>query len=53
MSESPTEPSEPRKGDRAQERGRTVHGAAANAGHRVLAPDDAEVEAYLEKIRKG
>jgi GMP synthase (glutamine-hydrolysing) len=28
--------------------GRTVHGEAANAGHRVLAPDDAEVEAYLE-----
>ena len=34
---------------RAQtERGKTVHGEAANAGHRVLAPDDAEVEAYLE-----
>jgi GMP synthase (glutamine-hydrolysing) len=31
-----------------RERGRTVHGEAANAGHRVLAPDDAEVEAYLE-----
>ena len=31
-----------------EERGKTVHGAAANAGHRVLAPDDAEVEAYLE-----
>jgi len=29
-------------------RGKTVHGAEANAGHRVLAPDDAEVEAYLE-----
>ena len=29
-------------------RGKTVHGTAANAGHRVLAPDDAEVEAYLE-----
>ncbi len=29
-------------------RGKTVHGDAANAGHRVLAPDDAEVEAYLE-----
>ena len=29
-------------------RGTTVHGEAANAGHRVLAPDDAEVEAYLE-----
>ena len=31
-----------------QKRGKTVHGEAANAGHRVLAPDDAEVEAYLE-----
>jgi GMP synthase (glutamine-hydrolysing) len=31
-----------------QTRGKTVHGEAANAGHRVLAPDDAEVEAYLE-----
>jgi len=31
-----------------REHGRTVHGEAANAGHRVLAPDDAEVEAYLE-----
>jgi GMP synthase (glutamine-hydrolysing) len=30
------------------QRGKTVHGDAANAGHRVLAPDDAEVEAYLE-----
>ncbi len=29
-------------------RGKTVHGAAANTGHRVLASDDAEVEAYLE-----
>ncbi|HEY7332344.1 MAG TPA: glutamine-hydrolyzing GMP synthase, partial [Candidatus Limnocylindria bacterium] len=33
----------------ARDRGRTVHGEAANAGHRVLAPDDAEVEAYLEQ----
>jgi GMP synthase (glutamine-hydrolysing) len=33
----------------APQRGRTVHGEAANAGHRVLAPDDAEVEAYLEQ----
>jgi GMP synthase (glutamine-hydrolysing) len=32
----------------AAKRGKTVHGEAANAGHRVLAPDDAEVEAYLE-----
>ena len=40
------------KSDREREaadRGRTVHGEAANAGHRVLAPDDAEVEAYLEQ----
>ncbi len=32
----------------ARQRGKTVHGELANAGHRVLAPDDAEVEAYLE-----
>jgi GMP synthase (glutamine-hydrolysing) len=32
----------------AGERGKTVHGEPADAGHRVLAPDDAEVEAYLE-----
>ena len=32
----------------ARKRGKTVHGEAANAGHRVLASDDAEVEAYLE-----
>src|SRR3990170_4064362 len=30
-------------------RGKTVHGEPANAGHRVLAPDDAEGEAYLEQ----
>ena len=41
MSETP----EPNSTDR----GRTVHGEVANAGHRVLAPDDAEVEAYLEQ----
>ncbi len=34
-------------------RGKTVHGEAANAGHRVLAPDDAEVEAYLETAIKA
>ena len=34
---------------RPTDRGRTVHGEPANAGHRVLAPDDAEVEAYLEQ----
>jgi len=37
----------------ATDRGRTVHGEAANAGHRVLAPDDAEVEAYLEQALKA
>jgi GMP synthase (glutamine-hydrolysing) len=36
-------------GANGRQRGRTVHGEAANAGHRVLAPDDAEVEAYLEQ----
>jgi GMP synthase (glutamine-hydrolysing) len=57
---SPTEPgradAEPRDAqlhsteapDPPRDRGKTVHGEAANAGHRVLAPDDAEVEAYLE-----
>jgi len=42
---------EPANGQPAAEpstRGKTVHGSLANAGHRVLAPDDAEVEAYLE-----
>ncbi len=40
----------PRGGDGrpARDRGKTVHGEPANAGHRILAPDDAEVEAYLE-----
>ena len=33
---------------RTRQRGKTVHGELANAGHRVLASDDAEVEAYLE-----
>ncbi|MGH2463735.1 MAG: glutamine-hydrolyzing GMP synthase [Candidatus Limnocylindria bacterium] len=33
----------------AERRGRTVHGEAANAGHRVLAPDDVEDEGYLER----
>ena len=36
-----------------RDRGKTVHGDAANAGHRVLAPDDAEVEAYLETALKA
>ena len=31
-----------------KERGKTVHREQANAGHRVLTSDDAEVEAYLE-----
>jgi len=44
---SDPQPDHPDRPERAQ-RGRTVHGEAANAGHRVLAPDDAEVEAYLE-----
>jgi GMP synthase (glutamine-hydrolysing) len=34
--------------DTPRQRGKTIYGEAANAGHRVLAPDDAEVEAYLE-----
>jgi len=38
---------------RRPEWGKTVHGDAANAGHRVLAPDDAEVEAYLETALKA
>jgi GMP synthase (glutamine-hydrolysing) len=45
--EADQEPSTP-TGSGAGERGKTVHGEPANAGHRVLAPDDAEVEAYLE-----
>ena len=36
------------KGEADAARGKTIHGEPANAGHRVLAPDDAEVEAYLE-----
>jgi GMP synthase (glutamine-hydrolysing) len=39
--------------DVARQRGKTVHGEAANAGHRVLAPDDAEVQAYLETALKA
>jgi GMP synthase (glutamine-hydrolysing) len=35
-------------GGKRVDRGKTVHGEPADAGHRVLAPDDAEVEAYLE-----
>jgi GMP synthase (glutamine-hydrolysing) A subunit len=47
LTESADEQSPARPNGR--QRGRTVHGEAANAGHRVLAPDDAEVEAYLEQ----
>ena len=46
-----TDEQQPAAGSAAEEtrlRGKTVHGEPANAGHRVLAPDDAEVEAYLE-----
>ena len=45
-----TKPARPADHERParRERGKTVHGEPANAGHRVLAPDDAEVEAYLE-----
>src|SRR4029079_17989878 len=42
LAESEQEPSP------SAERGKTVHGELANAGHRVLGSDDAEVEAYLE-----
>ena len=50
VEESQASPAEAAAGgpEPAAQRGRTIHGAAANAGHRVLAPDDAEVEAYLE-----
>ncbi len=40
--------SSPAAGEPDTARGKTIHGEPANAGHRVLAPDDAEVEAYLE-----
>ena len=48
-----TKPSGPTGRPEPGERGKTVHGEAANAGHRVLAPDDAEVEAYLETALKA
>ncbi len=52
MAEATDEPGSPAAGRAADDepttRGKTVHGEAANAGHRVLAPDDAEVEVYLE-----
>ena len=46
-------PEAARVADEPTWRGKTVHGEAANAGHRVLAPDDAEVEAYLEAALKA
>ncbi len=45
---NPEEPLSEGPSTRTSGRGKTVHGEAANSGHRVLAPDDAEVEAYLE-----
>ncbi len=52
MAEATDETGSPAAGRAADDepttRGKTVHGEAANAGHRVLAPDDAEVEVYLE-----
>jgi GMP synthase (glutamine-hydrolysing) len=47
VSEQP-DPTDPKPSTATVDRGKTVHGEAANAGHRILAPDDAEVEAYLE-----
>jgi GMP synthase (glutamine-hydrolysing) len=48
-----TEPSHEPPSAAQPDRGKTVHGEVANAGHRVLAPDDAEVEAYLETALKA
>ncbi len=42
------EPEDIGPGKPKKDRGVTVHGEVANAGHRVLTSDDAEVEAYLE-----
>jgi len=60
LAEADQEPSTRPGGDAGQraeadagQRGKTVHGEPANAGHRVLAPDDAEVEAYLETALKA
>jgi GMP synthase (glutamine-hydrolysing) len=50
---SPTGQGADRTVEDPRDRGKTVHGEAANAGHRVLAPDDAEVEAYLETALKA
>ena len=51
--EDTASPAAGRAADEPIKRGKTVHGEAANAGHRVLAPDDAEVEAYLETALKA
>ena len=48
VAEADRDPSIAGDGTPGAQRGKTVHGEPANAGHRVLAPDDAEVEAYLE-----
>jgi GMP synthase (glutamine-hydrolysing) len=53
LAEADQDPSIATAGRPDTERGKTVHGEAANAGHRVLAPDDAEVEAYLETALKA
>ncbi|MGH2512446.1 MAG: glutamine-hydrolyzing GMP synthase, partial [Candidatus Limnocylindrales bacterium] len=50
-SRRPAEPAQPSGTE--PRRGKTVHGDPANAGHRILAPDDAEVEAYLETALKA
>jgi GMP synthase (glutamine-hydrolysing) len=51
--EETASPAAGRAADEPRQRGKTVHGEEANAGHRVLAPDDAEVEAYLEAALKA
>ncbi|HEX7471844.1 MAG TPA: glutamine-hydrolyzing GMP synthase [Candidatus Limnocylindrales bacterium] len=48
ITEAGDRPEATQPGTAGRDRGKTVHGEPANAGHRVLAPDDAEVEAYLE-----
>ncbi len=50
---TPAAPDEGSASPPAKRRGKTVHGAPANAGHRILAPDDAEVEAYLESALRA
>ncbi|HET9457829.1 MAG TPA: glutamine-hydrolyzing GMP synthase, partial [Candidatus Limnocylindrales bacterium] len=52
-SEAAGRAAEPSPEAEPEQRGKTIHGEAANAGHRVLAPDDAEVEAYLETALKA